>query len=185
MRWWRTNGRDLSDPDFGVALLNDSKYGYATHGNVMRLSLLRAPTSPRPGSRPGPPYLPLRAAAARRRAADRRRDRRRLPLQRPTAVCPHQRQTSDQRSFFRVSNPAVVLDTVKKAEDSDEIVVRLYEAHGTQTNAALATELPVLSAHRCNLLEDEEGPEIRLVNGSLAFSIKPFEIVSFKLKLSK
>ncbi|MCS7062154.1 MAG: glycoside hydrolase family 38 C-terminal domain-containing protein, partial [Anaerolineae bacterium] len=39
---------DLSEPDFGVALLNDCKYGYATHGNVMRLSLLRAPTSPDP-----------------------------------------------------------------------------------------------------------------------------------------
>ena len=33
-------------PGFGVALINDSKYGHATHGNVMRLSLLRSPYQP-------------------------------------------------------------------------------------------------------------------------------------------
>ncbi|RUP49388.1 galactose mutarotase-like domain-containing protein [Jimgerdemannia flammicorona] len=34
---------DLSEASYGVALLNDCKYGYATHDNVQRLSLLRAP----------------------------------------------------------------------------------------------------------------------------------------------
>ncbi|ANB11302.1 Ams1p [Sugiyamaella lignohabitans] len=37
---------DLSDYSYGVSLINDCKYGYAIHGNVMRLSLLRAPKSP-------------------------------------------------------------------------------------------------------------------------------------------
>ncbi len=32
---------DLSEPDYGVALLNDCKYGHATHGGIMRLTLLR------------------------------------------------------------------------------------------------------------------------------------------------
>ena len=34
---------DLSEPGYGVALLNDCKYGYDIAGNVIRLSLLRAP----------------------------------------------------------------------------------------------------------------------------------------------
>jgi alpha-mannosidase len=37
---------DLSEANYGVAVLNDSKYGFATCGNVMRLSLLRAPKAP-------------------------------------------------------------------------------------------------------------------------------------------
>ncbi len=37
---------DLSEAGFGVALLNDCKYGYAAHGNLLRLSLLRSPTNP-------------------------------------------------------------------------------------------------------------------------------------------
>jgi hypothetical protein len=37
---------DLSEHDYGVSILNDSKYGFATCGNMMRLSLLRAPKAP-------------------------------------------------------------------------------------------------------------------------------------------
>ncbi|CAI7638960.1 unnamed protein product [Penicillium manginii] len=37
---------DLSEYDYGVSMLNDGKYGFATVGNVMRLSLLRSPKAP-------------------------------------------------------------------------------------------------------------------------------------------
>jgi alpha-mannosidase len=37
---------DLSESTYGVSILNDSKYGFATEGNTMRLSLLRAPKAP-------------------------------------------------------------------------------------------------------------------------------------------
>ena len=37
---------DLSEAGYGVSVLNDSKYGFATCGNLMRLSLLRAPKAP-------------------------------------------------------------------------------------------------------------------------------------------
>ena len=44
---------DLGEPGYGVALLNDCKYGYDIHGNVMRLSLLRGPGWPDPESDQG------------------------------------------------------------------------------------------------------------------------------------
>ena len=37
---------DLSEANYGVSILNDCKYGFATVGNLMRLSLLRAPKAP-------------------------------------------------------------------------------------------------------------------------------------------
>lgn len=37
---------DLSEANYGVSILNDSKYGFVTVGNLMRLSLLRAPKAP-------------------------------------------------------------------------------------------------------------------------------------------
>ena len=37
---------DLSEFGYGVSILNDSKYGFATLGNVMRLSLLRSAKAP-------------------------------------------------------------------------------------------------------------------------------------------
>ncbi|MGI8983369.1 MAG: alpha-mannosidase, partial [Acidimicrobiales bacterium] len=39
---------DLSEAGYGVALLNDSKYGYDVRGDTLRLSLLRSPTAPDP-----------------------------------------------------------------------------------------------------------------------------------------
>ena len=50
---------DLSEPDYGVALLNDAKYGYSAHGNVLTLSLLRSPLYPDPGADEGQHRLHL------------------------------------------------------------------------------------------------------------------------------
>ena len=67
---------DLSEPGYGVALLNDCKYGYDIHGNVMRLSLLRSPGLARSRERSGLAPLLVRAVPARGRPARRGRDRR-------------------------------------------------------------------------------------------------------------
>ena len=39
---------DLSQHDYGVALLNDSKYGFKAQGNVLDINLLRSPSHPDP-----------------------------------------------------------------------------------------------------------------------------------------
>ena len=62
---------DLSEAGYGVALLNDCKYGYDIQGNVMRLSLLRAPNSPDPLADRGWHRFQLRPAASHRRPAGR------------------------------------------------------------------------------------------------------------------
>jgi alpha-mannosidase len=174
---------DLSDPDFGVALLNDSKYGYATQGNMMRLSLLRSPTAPDPNADQGHhifryALLPHAGAPQGSRVIE-EGWRFNVPmLLFPTAA------QAGQRSFFSISNPAVVIDTVKKAEDTDEIVVRMYEARGTPGTARLQTSLPVRSAARCNIMEDTQaGTSRQWKEEGVEFDFKPFEIISFKFKL--
>lgn len=44
---------DLSEANYGVAMACRDKYGYAVEANTMRLSLVRAPTSPDPGTDQG------------------------------------------------------------------------------------------------------------------------------------
>jgi alpha-mannosidase len=175
---------DLSDVDFGVALLNDSKYGHATHGSVMRLSLLRAPTAPDPQADRGHhifryALLP-HAGSPQTSGVIEEGYRFNVPLHLfPTTA------SEGQESYFGVSSPAVILDTVKKAEDSDELVVRLYEARGTSGKARLTSSLPVKSVTRCNLLEDNEpGAQPQWADNGFDFTYKPFELISFKLKLS-
>ena len=170
---------DLSEPDFGVALLNDSKYGHSVHENIMRLSLLRSPISPDPEADQGEHHfryallphagLPQNAGVIEEA----------LRFNVPMQISPTDRQGESQ-SFFSVDNPAIILDTVKKAEDSDGIIVRMYEARGTRGTATLKTALPVKSAVQVNLLEDEE--EKVDWNDGLTFTFRPFEIKTYLLK---
>lgn len=175
---------DLSELDFGVALLNDCKYGHAVQGNVMRLSLLRAPTSPDPTADQGHHifrYALLPHAGAPQAAGVIEEGYRfNVPMQIfLTSAQP------EQHSYFNIDNPAVIIDTIKKAEDSDDLIVRMYEARGTRGQARMNSSLPVRSAKRCDLLEDEDGsiPVDVQNGGSISFDFRPFEIITLKLAL--
>ena len=88
-----------------------------------------------------------------------------------------------ETSFFSIDQPSVVIDTIKKAEDSDSIILRLYEAHGVQATARLSSSLPVTSAARCNLLEIED-QQVEWADGGATFHIRPFQILTLKLNLA-
>jgi alpha-mannosidase len=69
----------------------------------------------------------------------------------------------------------LVLDTIKLAEDSDDLVVRLYEPHGGRGAARLT--LPVSEAWRANLLE-EPGDRLTVRDGAIELTFRPWEIVT-------
>ncbi|KAB2862353.1 MAG: hypothetical protein F9K46_07150, partial [Anaerolineae bacterium] len=91
----------------------------------------------------------------------------------------------------------VILDSIKKAEDSDAVVVRLYEPHGKRGRAKFFAMFPVKSVWRCNLLEHEEeqlewnyekGMNEKEssdddVWGGTTFEATPFQIITLKLEL--
>ncbi|KAH8022841.1 hypothetical protein HPB51_006069 [Rhipicephalus microplus] len=79
---------------------------------------------------------------------------------------------------FPVSCPAVVLETVKRAErHPDAIVLRFYEAYGGEATAAVTTFLPVARVVMCNALEDG-GADLLLSGGTIQLVFKPFQVVS-------
>ncbi len=172
---------DLSQPDFGVTLLNDCKYGGGVQGNIMRISLLRSPKMPDPTADMGQHtfrYGILPHSGAFQQAGVIRAG---YDFNVPLLVSPTEAQPAAV-SFFQVDQPGVVLDTVKKAEDSDTVIVRLYEAFGCQQSVVLSSSLPVVSAASCNLLEEQDEP-VAWQDGKLAFNLRPFQIATFKLKL--
>ncbi|PKN90868.1 MAG: alpha-mannosidase [Chloroflexi bacterium HGW-Chloroflexi-6] len=172
---------DLSEPDYGVALLNDCKYGYAAHGNILRLSLLRAPTYPDPGADQGQhqfrfalyPHAGSPQSAGVTEAA--------WCFNVPLLTAKTAGQDI-QQTFFSLDQPAVLLDTIKKAEDSEALILRLYEARGTRGKLRLASPLPVRSAALVNLLEGEIS-QLNWQDGGVELSFKPFEIISMRLTL--
>jgi len=172
---------DLSEPGYGVALLNDSKYGYACHGNVLRLSLLRSPKSPDAQADMGKhrfryalyPHAggPQLGGVIPEAAA----------FNQPLSVSATG-EKPQVKGFFALSNPAVVLDTVKKAEDSDAFVLRLFESHGGNQHVTLQSPLFSAKAKAVKVDLLEQGSEaVRVTAQGIKLSLKPFEVVSLKV----
>jgi alpha-mannosidase len=176
---------DLSEADYGVALLNDCKHGYDIHGNVMRLSLLRAPTAPDRDADLGrhefvyallPHGGDFREGGVIEQAH---------ALNMPMHVMEAEARKGDwpaAQSFFEVDRAGVILEAVKHAERDDSVIVRLYEAYGSRGTVTLKTSLPVKHAFRADLME-RTGAPVGCEGGEIAFTVTPFEIVTFKLIL--
>ncbi|XP_078370059.1 alpha-mannosidase 2C1-like isoform X2 [Oculina patagonica] len=177
---------DLSEHDWGVALMTDCKYGYSTHANVMYISLLRSPKSPDEEADMGshefsyavyPHSGTFQSAQVIQHAYN---------FNQPISVVPGSVcEGFNGRSFFSVDNPAVILETVKKAElIPSAAVVRLYEAYGGHARTRLSTSLPVKKVKKCNLLEIPDDDEVVTCSGGqVELSFRPFQITTLLLFL--
>ena len=172
---------DLGDRDYGVALLNDCKHGYDIRGSVMRLSLLRAPTHPDPTADQGshnftyalmPHPGDFREAGVIEAAED---------LNFPLEVVHSSLPAGSSRSLIDVDTPQVIVEAIKRAEDSDATIVRLYEAWGGRCRAHIRTTLPARRAFLCDLLERERA-EVAVHSGELDLEFGPFKIITLSLE---
>jgi alpha-mannosidase len=168
---------DLSEGDYGVSLLNDCKYGFDTYGNTMRISLLRSPTDPDPVADQGVHKMVYSLMPHAGDWRDAETVRRGYELNAPL-VATH--GTGGSESFVTVDRYGVVIDCVKKAEDSDALIVRLYEAHGTRGPVTLAFANAPASITECDLMEEND-VNCTVSSGAVSFEIKPWEIRSFKV----
>jgi alpha-mannosidase len=179
---------DLSEPGYGVSLLTDSKYGYSLHGNVIGLSLLRSPIYPDPFADEGehefiyalyPHSGDWRNGTVR---AARNLNSSLYPilpgsekaLQQPSV--PHSLVAS-----IRLTRGRLELSALKKAEDSDSTILRLYEPHGDRGVATIETKDSIRRATLVNLLE-EPIKDLPVQGGNrVEFSYTPFQVVTLQL----
>jgi len=171
---------DLSAPDYGVALLNNCKYGHKVLGNVLDLNLLRASTHPDPIADRGhheftyallPHCGDLVNSTVMAEAA---------MLNQPP-VCFPGRATGKVSVPCRVSKSAgVSLEVLKRGEKEDCRIIRLVETRGCTSSATL--ELTAVTALiETNLLEWTEGERLNVVDGAVQITLRPFEIRTYKL----
>lgn len=166
---------DLGDGAYGVALMNDCKHGYDIHGSVMRLSLLRAPTHPDPTADRGhhrftyalmPHIGDFRRAGVIEAAED---------LNAPLRAAFTDLPGGSTESLVEVDTPQVIVEAIKRAEDSEATIVRLYEAWGRPCRAAIKTTIPHGRVTLCDLLERERS------EASLELDFHPFQVVTLRL----
>jgi alpha-mannosidase len=176
---------DLSEPGYGVALLNDCKYGYDIHGGVMRMSLLRAPLSPDPLADRGQHQFTYALLPHAGDFNEGRVVEEAYALNVPLIIrkiASHAGPLPAAQSYFEFDRAGAIIEAVKVSEEGDSIIVRFYEAMGGRGAISLKTSLPVREAYLAGLMEDEI-KKLPIKKGSIQFDLQPFEIVTIKFKL--
>jgi len=177
----------VGEPGYGVAVANDASYGHdirrsARHGGgtatVVRVSLLRAPLFPDPDSDQGRHefLLSLRVGAGISEAID-EGYRLNLPLR-------EARGSGSVVPLVAVGPAAIVVEAVKLAEDrSGDVIVRLYESLGGRTRGPIEPRFPWSSVTEVDILERPRTAEavVGQWETSIAFSLRPFQIVTLRL----
>ena len=170
---------DCSDDRSGVALLNDGKYGYSAYEGALELSLLRSPVHPDPGmdaglheftysflphAEPFPESEVIAGAAALNRPP--------LPLEGCSAA---------PELPFSLDGDGVTVEAFKRAEKSDDRILRLLERRGM--HGAVRLRAPGLAVFLCDLLEWEEGEPLPLdAAGVITLDFRPFELKTLRMK---
>ena len=174
---------DLSQSDFGLSILSDTKYGYDILDDRMRITLLRAPVEPDYMADRGEhdfvyslyPHAGDWTQGGTVQAG--------FALNVPVDLC-RTPETSQKvpESFVRVDHDSLVLDTFKKAEDGRGYIVRLYESAGKGGSASLHFAKTLRSVSACNLMEQDE-TDVDFREGSFQFETTPYCIHSFRVVL--
>ena len=172
---------DLSDADFGVALLNDCKYGYRAKGSEISLSLLRAPTAPDPFADKGehdftyailPHAGPLNASDAVTSAA----------AELNQGLVRFEGAAATKKAVLPVSfdGEGVELAVLKREDEGDGLVVRLVERRGRHATGTLSTTLPDAKATPCLATERADVGETLAMPARL--SLRPYEIMTLRIR---
>jgi alpha-mannosidase len=180
--------KTLRVPTYGVSLLNNCKYGHDVSGSQMRLTLLRCPSNPDPRPDYGIHQLIYSLVP---HAGDWRQGetvRRAYELNTPLIVRPtsaHAGTRPRAWSFLSLGPGNLVLSVVKRAEDGDGVIVRLYEATGERCRGELAFAAPVARAEQTTLVEERAEKAPPSVSGRrVTLPVGPHEIKTVRVALS-
>ncbi|KIL41372.1 alpha-mannosidase [Gordoniibacillus kamchatkensis] len=179
---------DLSEPAYGAVLLNDGKYGFRAADGELDINLLRSPGYPDPKADRGEhefvyallPHsgdwvsgnvykegyalnVPLRAVAANRGGGG--------------------GKGAAQAALMELGGSHVMIESVKRAEDSQDLIIRLYETAGGKSQARLKLHFPYSRLEWVNLLEEPADEVAEASGGELQMSFSAFEIKTLKVVL--
>lgn len=179
---------DLSEPDWGMAVLNDSKYGWMVRAHTLALSLLRSPKAPDDNTDMKDHFFKYALMPHTGTLQEAQVVRRAYEFNNPLRL--RQAPTSSGSwSALEVEGAGAVLHTVKATEDgSGDVLLRLYECHGAKTKITLRIKMPVISVKESDGMEGV-GPELSIMQedeaASVPLSLTPFQILALRLSSSE
>lgn len=178
---------DLSEPGFGVALLNDGRYGHSIEDSFVSLTLLTSGVFPFPDADKGlheltyalMPHMGDWREANVVHEAGKLNEKPILSVYKPSLLT--EEKSSVRYTMCEVLSPNVIVTSVKRAEDESGLIVRMYESSGIRTNVEWNLEdLCPKYIYECDMMEQKER-EVVFDGQRAKFEIRPFEIKTFLL----
>jgi alpha-mannosidase len=179
LRW-----ADLGNGQHGFSLINESKYGYDAKDNVLRLSLLRSPTSPDQDADRGPHHFHYalyphtgdwKQGLTERHGYEYNYKLKAFQVERHTGALPL------EHSYISVAPENVLLTAVKKAEDDNGLIFRMYEWAGKSGDVQIHVPAGATSATLTNLMEKPEGSSLPVSGNTVTAPIHPYEILTVRV----
>ena len=175
---------DLGNGKQGFSLLNQTKYGYDAVGNMLRLTLLRSPTWPDPEADQGPHHfhyaLYPHAGTWKDALTVRHGWEYNYPLT-AKVTTQHAGSLPADHSFVSVCPDNVVLTAVKKAEDANGLILRVYEWAGKNATVEFHVPPGATGATVTNLMETPQGNALPVADGVVEVPIHPYEILTVRV----
>ncbi len=178
---------DVSESGYGVAVMNDCKYGYGCDLNNLSLTLIKCAVAPNEEADKElheftysilPHSGDFREANVAEEA---------YILNQPLTACKIDKQDGklpDSFSFVGSKNNNIIIETVKQCENDESVIVRFYEYHNSHSKVTLDFGIDFDKAFICDMLENNLD-EIEKNNRSVTLSVKPYEIVTVKITGAK
>lgn len=173
---------DLSEGDYGVSILNDCKYGYSVEENVMKISLLKAATYPNPEADRGINQFTYCLYPHKGDFREGKTVVEGYQLNMPLvteAIGANQGVLPECFSLVSCDKENVVIETIKKAEDDDSVIVRLYDTYNQKTDVTIKAAFDCKEVYLCDMMETKQ-TRLECVDGCVKIPVKNFEIVTLK-----
>ena len=169
---------DLSETGYGVALLNDCKYGYDIKEDTMRLSLLKSATDPDYSADYGTHEFTYSLYPHKEEWYNSGLEEEAFDLNSPVVVLDGASALGNE-SLISFDAKNIVLDAFKKAENLEAYVLRFHEYTGRRGKINLKTGLKFDSWCEADLMENPLG---EWKQTAMEVEVKPYEIKTIMLK---
>ncbi len=174
---------DLSQSDYGVSLVNNSKYGFDIKGSLIRMSLLRSPKSPDPTADMGKhsteyALYPHQGRWQTAQTVHRGYEFNNQLIAVATGV--HKGKLGETHSFVQLEPANLILRTVKKCEGENAWMFQWYDVDGKQTEATLTLPQNPKKTVTSNIME-EDGTAVESAGNQVHLRTKPHSVVNVKV----
>lgn len=172
----------VADSGYGVGLMNDCKYGFNTEGSTMKLTVLKCSQYPNEEADQGEHKLTYSIMAYEGDFREAGLINEAYALNQPLTIKKveaNKGTLSSDFSLISCDKQNVIVETVKKAEADDGMIVRMYDAFNRRANATITVADGFKRAYLCDLMENEI-EELNFDENKVTIPVSNFEIVTLK-----